>query len=108
MAPSGSLMTVASGTSIQIVEDSSESLGDFYLLDDVFKLRAADKIQNPLIAFPKSDRAVAEFEYFTGQDIDRFIDMAAKHYQEAKLRAVSFPDIVFMIRIYANYKYRMT
>ena len=102
MAPLGSTTTVAPGASIQIVEDSSESLGDFYLLDDVFKLRAADKIQIPLLAFPKSERAVAEFEYFTGQDMDRFIDVAAKHYQEVNLKAVSFPGIVSMIQLHAN------
>ena len=102
MALLGSTTTVTPGASIQIVEDNSESLGDFYLLDDVFKLRAADKIQIPLLAFPKSERAVAEFEYFTGQDMDRFIDVAAKHYQEVNLKAVSLPGIVYMIQLHAN------
>ncbi len=84
--------------SAQFEEDSSdESLGDFYLLDDVFKLQAADKVQIPLVAFPKSERAVTDFEYHTGQDLDRYVDLAAKYYTEANVKAVSSQKVLIAL-----------
>jgi len=84
--------------SVQSEEDSSkESLGDFCLLDDVFKLRAADRVQIPLVAFPKSERAVTDFEYHTGQNLNRFVDLAAKYYTEANIKAVSSQKVLIAL-----------
>lgn len=70
-------------------DDGSDSdLGDLVLLDDVFKARAKDKVQTPLIAFPKSERGAGDFEFFTGQDLDRIIEHAARHYMNTKLKVV--------------------
>ncbi|CAO1598011.1 hypothetical protein XANCAGTX0491_001788 [Xanthoria calcicola] len=57
-----------------------EDLGEIILIDDLFRLRAKDKVQKPLIAFPKSESSVSDFEYFTGRDLDRFVEHAARHY----------------------------
>ncbi|KAL8778824.1 MAG: hypothetical protein Q9194_001781 [Teloschistes cf. exilis] len=65
---------------------SNSDLGDLVLIDDVFKSRAKDNIQTPLIAFPKSERGAGDFEFFTGQDLDRIIEHAARHYMNTKLR----------------------
>ncbi len=109
MASSSTLTTVAPTASVHVGEGSSdESLGDFYLLDDVFRLRAADKVQIPLVAFPKSDRAVPEFEYLTAQDLDRFIDLAAKYYTEAKLKAVIPRTLLPKVELMLISRYRMT
>ncbi|KAL8631707.1 hypothetical protein Q9189_002614 [Teloschistes chrysophthalmus] len=71
-------------------DDGSDSdLGDLVLLDDVFKARAKDKVQTPLIAFPKSERGAGDFEFFTGQDLDRIIEHAARHYMNTKLKVVA-------------------
>lgn len=67
---------------------SAEDPASFQLLDDVFRLRAADKIQTPLMAFPRSERGVSDYEYFTGQDMDRFTDQAAWHYMRSELKSV--------------------
>ena len=67
----------------------ADDLGTFNFLDEVFRCRAADKIQTPLMAFPKSERGAADFEYFNGQDLDRFTDRAAWHYTAENLRTVS-------------------
>ena len=92
MASSPTLTTVMDPTtSAQIMGNhSDESLGDFCHLDDVFRLRGADKVQVPLLAFPKPEKAMTDFVYFTGCDLDRFIDMAAKRYAQANLKDVSF------------------
>ncbi|KAL8774731.1 MAG: hypothetical protein Q9209_000670 [Squamulea sp. 1 TL-2023] len=60
--------------------DPEEHLGEFVLLDDLFRARARDMVQKPLVAFPKSEQGVSDFEYFTGHDLDRFVEHAAKHY----------------------------
>ncbi|KAL8777966.1 MAG: hypothetical protein Q9213_007632 [Squamulea squamosa] len=60
--------------------EPEEHLGELVLVDDLFKARARDKVQKPLLAFPKSEQGVSDFEYFTGYDLDRFVEHAAKHY----------------------------
>ncbi|PYH91829.1 NRPS-like enzyme [Aspergillus ellipticus CBS 707.79] len=51
--------------------------GRLHLLDDLIRLRAADPIQHPILAYPKppQDGAVS-YEYFTGQDLDCMVDQA--------------------------------
>lgn len=66
-----------------------DDLGEFVIIDDLFKARAKDKIQKPLIAFPASERGVSDFEIFTGLDLDRFVEHAARYYLQAGLRVVS-------------------
>ena len=65
------------------------SLGDFVLLDDLFRLRAADPIQAPLLGYPRSEKGTKDFELLTGQDLNRFVDQVAKHYVRSELQAVS-------------------
>ena len=62
----------------------------FQLLHEVFRHRAADPIQVPLMAFPKS--GFADYEYFTGEILDRFTDTAAWYYTKANLRTVRQND----------------
>ncbi|KAL8991869.1 MAG: hypothetical protein Q9169_007580, partial [Polycauliona sp. 2 TL-2023] len=67
-------------------EEEREDLGEFILIDDLFRTRAKDIIQKPLIAFPKSDRGISDFECFTGRDLDRFVEHAARHYMAMELK----------------------
>ncbi|KAI4222337.1 MAG: hypothetical protein L6R36_006221 [Xanthoria steineri] len=55
----------------------------FQLLHDVFKIRSADPIQVPLLAFPRS--RADDFEYFTADVLERFTSSAAWFYAHAKL-----------------------
>lgn len=65
---------------------------DIILSDDLVRLRAADKTQVPLLCFPKSERGTVDYEKFTGRDIDRFVDQAAKYYMRCGLRPVGQPS----------------
>lgn len=76
------------------MECTSVDLGDFVLLDDLFRLRATDPIQAPLLAFPKSEKGTQDFERLTGQVLNRFVDQAAKHYMKSEFHAVSFIPLV--------------
>ena len=72
------------------VENANVSLGDFVLLGDLFRLRAADPVQVPLMGIHKSEATARPFELLTAQHLNRFIDNSAKHYIESNLRVVSF------------------
>ena len=72
------------------VENANASLGDFVLLDELFRLRAADSNQVPLMGIHKSEAPAGTFELLTGQHLNRFIDHSAKHYVESNLRVASF------------------
>ena len=63
---------------------------DFLIVDDLLQARAADKIQTPLLCFPRTERGVIDYEGFTGSDIDRFVDHAAKYYLRHGLQPVGF------------------
>ena len=65
-------------------------LEDFLIADDLLRARALDKIQTPLLCFPRSERGVIDYEGFTGSDIDRFVDHAAKYYLTHGLQPVGF------------------
>lgn len=62
--------------------------GEILILDDLIRQRAADSDQTPLLAFPKSETGITDYEKFTGQDLDRFIDQAAKYYVRCGLDPV--------------------
>lgn len=64
---------------------------DLIVTDDLLRLRAADKIQVPLLCFPKSERGTVDYEDFTGRDLDRFVDQAAKYYMKRGLQPVGEP-----------------
>ncbi|KAL8734217.1 MAG: hypothetical protein Q9166_001703 [cf. Caloplaca sp. 2 TL-2023] len=76
--------------------DPEEDLGEFILIDDLFKARAKDKVQRPLVAFPKSERGVSDFEYFTGRDLDRFVEHTAKHYLEVGLKIGEYARVALL------------
>jgi len=89
MAPSTRLPTVISPSQENgDHENRPYDYSDFRLLHDVFRQRAADPIQKPLMAFPKSPRGVADFEYHTGKDLDQYTDEAAWAYTKANMVTV--------------------
>ena len=75
----------------------TSGLGEMQILDDLLQLRAADRDQIPLLAFPKSGRGVTDYEHFTGKDLDSFVDHAAKHYMRCGLKPVSVAALIVAI-----------
>ena len=79
-------------TSISVTnrhEHASIEPTEILILDDLIRQRAADKDQVPLLAFPKSETGILDYEEFGGQTLDRFIDQAAKYYVNCGLGPVS-------------------
>ncbi|PQE04896.1 NRPS-like enzyme protein [Rutstroemia sp. NJR-2017a BBW] len=68
--------------------DNTSSLGEFLILDDLITVRANDEEQVPILAYPRPGKGIADFECFTGRDLDRFIDHALKEYLRCGLAPV--------------------
>jgi acyl-CoA synthetase (AMP-forming)/AMP-acid ligase II len=70
------------------VQHLYNTFGDLKVLDDVIQHRAADSPPAPILGYPKGHTA-DRFERFTGQQLDVFIDGAAKYFLALGLEAVS-------------------
>lgn len=74
------------------LQDETQELvqrfGRLNTLDDLIRLRAADAVQEPILAYPKSHDAAVEYEYFTGEDLDCMIDHAVSGLVEAGFKPV--------------------
>ncbi|KAL9105618.1 MAG: hypothetical protein Q9227_009230 [Pyrenula ochraceoflavens] len=46
-------------------------------LDELIRRRASDDVQTPILAYPRSPQSVDEFEFLSGNDVDRFVGNAA-------------------------------
>ena len=69
--------------------EPSMAENDWLIVDDLLKARAADKVQIPLLCFPRSERGITDYAKYTGRDLDRMIDHAVDHYIDLGLRPVS-------------------
>ncbi|KAJ5160926.1 uncharacterized protein N7482_007930 [Penicillium canariense] len=54
-----------------------QTFGLLHVLDDLIRLRAADLVQHPILAYPSSDKDAALYNYYTGRDLDEMIDQSA-------------------------------
>lgn len=59
-----------------------------YTYDEVIRSRALDEDQVPLVAYPKSKLGIADYEFFTGKQLDRLVDGAAKALIKSGLRSL--------------------
>lgn len=62
------------------ISNNTSNPSELLLLDDLLTVRAADREQVPLLAYPRNDYITTDFELFTAQDLDKFVDQAAKCY----------------------------
>lgn len=59
-------------------ENSKGEEKKIYTYDQLIQQRALDTDQTPLIAYPKSRYGVSDYEYITGEDLNRFVDGGVK------------------------------
>ncbi|KAJ5280703.1 AMP-dependent synthetase/ligase [Penicillium angulare] len=59
------------------VDPLVQKFGQLNILDDLIRLRAADAIQYPILAYPSSGDNASFYESYTGQDLDELIDQTA-------------------------------
>lgn len=65
-----------------------EKFGQLNVLDDLIRLRAADSMQCPILAYPSLDSDAALYNYYTGEQLDEMIDQAVSTLMEDGFRPV--------------------
>lgn len=66
-----------SASSSYAVGSLTEKFGQLHVLDDIIRLRAADDVQTPILAYPVPNSNAASYEHFTGQQLDAKINQTA-------------------------------
>ena len=62
----------------EVVAERIARFGKCYTIDDVVRLRAQDPVQTPILGIPRKKDDPADYEYFTGADLDRMIDESCR------------------------------
>lgn len=73
-----------------------QEYGPLQVLDDLIRLRAADAVQHPILAYPHSDKDAASYDYYTGQELDELINQAITILMEDGFKRVSLWMIYFI------------
>lgn len=70
------------------ISSSKAAENAVHTVDEFIRQLANDQEQVPLLAYPTIERSVSKCEYFTGRDLDRFVDAAAKYFIKSGLNPV--------------------
>ncbi|KAI1773586.1 acetyl-CoA synthetase-like protein [Hypoxylon cercidicola] len=98
--------------SAELVEERVGKFGKLWMIDDLIRVRGRDEDQVPILGYPKHDHDAAEYEYFTGRDLDRMVDEACRVLMRAGLEvnsrktvALFAPsDLSFVITFFALFR----
>jgi hypothetical protein len=74
-----------------------QEFGPLQVLDDLIRLRAADAVQHPILAYPHSDTDAASYVYYTGQALDDLINQAITILMEDGFKQVSL-RMIYLIK----------
>lgn len=70
--------------------------GELKVLDDIIRNRAADSPPRPILAYPRCENSIDDYEYFTGKQLDLFVDASAKQFISLGVKPVrSIPSSIF-------------
>ncbi|KGO73092.1 Male sterility, NAD-binding [Penicillium italicum] len=77
-----------------------QEFGSLQVLDDLIRLRAADVVQCPILAYPRFDNDSASYENYTGKHMDAMIDQAVvKLIDDGFKQATQSPSIVALLTL---------
>ncbi|KAK2603577.1 hypothetical protein QQS21_004257 [Conoideocrella luteorostrata] len=71
----------------EYIEYLHSNFGELKVLDDIIRHRAGDEQQVPILGYPRTEDKLDDYEEFTGQQLDQFIDNAVKYYIRAGMKA---------------------
>jgi hypothetical protein len=77
----------SSSTSNPLVQE----FGPLQVLDDLIRLRAADAVRHPILAYPHSENDAGSFDYYTGQDLDEMINQTVTSLMDDGFKPVCSP-----------------
>ncbi|KAI1136211.1 acetyl-CoA synthetase-like protein [Hypoxylon sp. FL0543] len=98
--------------SAEVIEERIAKFGKLWTVDDLIRERGRDREQVPILGYPRYDHDAAEYEYFTGQDLDRMVDEACRALVRAGLEvnsrktvALFAPsDLSFVVTFFALFR----
>ncbi|KAI0377293.1 acetyl-CoA synthetase-like protein [Hypomontagnella monticulosa] len=101
-----------SNISAEVVQERTNKFGKLWTIDDLIRERGKDEEQVPILGYPRYDHDAAEYEYFTGKDLDRMVDEACHALVQAGLKvdsrktvALFAPsDLSFVITFFALFR----
>jgi hypothetical protein len=64
--------------SAEVVEERIARFGKLYMIDDIVRQRAGDEEQCPILGYPRHKDSPADYEFFTGRDLDCMVDEACR------------------------------
>lgn len=77
----------------EYIQHLSATFGELKVLDDIVRHRAADDFQVPILAYPRFEHNVDDYERFTGKQLDQFIDTAVKQFISSGFKPVHGPIV---------------
>ncbi|KAI1268286.1 acetyl-CoA synthetase-like protein [Xylariaceae sp. FL1019] len=98
--------------STEVVEDRIRQFGKLWMVDDLIRERGKDEIQVPILGYPRYKDSAADYELFTGKELDRMVDEACRALVKAglemnsgKIIALFAPsDLSFVITLFAIFR----
>ncbi|OTB01437.1 hypothetical protein M426DRAFT_64072 [Hypoxylon sp. CI-4A] len=98
--------------SAELVEERINKFGKLWMIDDLIRERGRDKEQNHILGYPRYDHDAADYEYFTGRDLDRMVDETCRWLVGAGLvvnshRTVALlapSDLSFVVTFFALFR----
>ncbi|KAI0006634.1 acetyl-CoA synthetase-like protein [Xylariaceae sp. FL0662B] len=98
--------------SAELVEERLNKFGKLWMIDDLVRVRARDEDQAPILGYPRYNDNAADYEYFTGKDLDRMVDEACRVLVQAGLEVNSrktvalfaLSDLSFVVTFFALFR----
>ncbi|KAK6834999.1 hypothetical protein PG987_009693 [Apiospora arundinis] len=98
--------------SAEVVEARIKEYGRLWTIDDLIRVRARDKVQSPILGYPRYQSKPTDYEYFTGKNLDRMVDetchllvrdgLKVNSYKTVALFAQS--DLSFVVTFFALFR----
>ncbi|CAJ2506925.1 Uu.00g081110.m01.CDS01 [Anthostomella pinea] len=98
--------------STAVVEDRIREYGKMWMIDDLIRLRGQDEVQAPILGYPRYEDDAAEYELFTGKDLDRMVDETCRLLVAAgfevnsnkTLALFAHSDLSFVVTLFAIFR----
>ncbi|KAK8101801.1 NRPS-like protein biosynthetic cluster [Apiospora kogelbergensis] len=98
--------------SAEVVEARIKEYGRLWTIDDLIRVRAQDKIQSPILGYPRHASKPTDYEYFTGKDLDRMVDETCHLLVRAGFKMNSYEtvalfaqsDLSFIVTFFALFR----
>jgi len=72
----------------QLVEERIQRFGKLWMIDDLIRERGQDAEQVPILGYPRFKNDAADYEFFTGKELDLMVDEACRSFVKKGFQVV--------------------